>query len=522
LNDELEQRVRDRTAELAAAESKFRTLVEQSLVGIYIIQRGWFVYVNPKMCDILGYTAAELTSRPVMDFIFEADRELAAQRIRQRLDGDRQHYRYQLRLIHKNGSIIYAEPHGNGSEYQGAPAVIGTLLDVTDREQAIADLIREKALLRALIDNLPGYIFVKDTAGRYLISNQAHTRLLGLPSEADVLGKTVFDFFPPEIARKFDEDDQALLRSGEHVLEREEQYEVAGRSGWHASTKVLARDAKGAILSIVGIRQDITARRRAEEEVRHLNATLEQRVEERTAQLEAANKELESFSYSVSHDLRAPLRHVQGYVGMLQRTVEGQLPEKARRYLKVIHDASSEMGQLIDDLLDFSRMGRAEMREITNDLDRAVQDVIKGLALTTQDRNISWKIAPLPKVISDPAMLRQVLANLIGNAVKYSRERNPAEIQIGCAGEEDGRVILFVKDNGAGFDMQYAHKLFGVFQRLHRAEEFEGTGIGLATVRRVIARHGGRTWAEGTPGAGATFYFTLKPASEGRPAETAL
>jgi len=252
-------------------------------------------------------------------------------------------------------------------------------------------------------------------------------------------------------------------------------------------------------------------RKRTEIEIRTLNDTLECRVAERTVQLEEANKELESFSYTVSHDLRAPLRHVQGFVGMLQRASDGQLSDEAQRYLKTIAEASLEMGCLIDDLLAFSRMGRAQVRASRVDLHELVQDTLRGLEMETTGRKVVWQTAPMAPVVGDPSLLKQVLANLVGNAVKYSRMRDPAVIEIGCAGEEGGRVILFVRDNGAGFDMQYAHKLFGVFQRLHRAEEFEGTGIGLATVRRIVARHGGRVWAEGAVNEGATFYFTLKP-----------
>jgi light-regulated signal transduction histidine kinase (bacteriophytochrome) len=237
---------------------------------------------------------------------------------------------------------------------------------------------------------------------------------------------------------------------------------------------------------------------------------LEKRVADRTARLEAANKELEAFSYSVSHDLRAPLRHIHGYVEMLQRVTEGQLSDKARHYLKTITEASEEMGQLIDDLLTFSRVGRAEIRGTSIPLDELLQDVIRSLEMATRNRSIVWEIAPLPPVLGDLALLKQVLTNLVDNALKYSRTRDTARIAIGCAGEEAGRAVLFVRDNGVGFDMQYAHKLFGVFQRLHRAEEFEGTGIGLATVRRIIARHGGRVWAEGALDKGATFYFTLE------------
>ncbi len=277
---------------------------------------------------------------------------------------------------------------------------------------------------------------------------------------------------------------------------------------WVDTTIIPFLGADGQPMQFIAIRADITKHKQAQEQIVGLNTELHQRA----AQLEAANKELESFSYSVSHDLRAPLRHVQGYVQMLDRATEGQLSDKARRYLKTITDASVEMGQLIDDLLAFSRMGRVEMQETRVSLDVLVRDTVRGLEMATNGRNIAWKIRPLPQVLGDPATLKQVLANLIGNAVKYSRQRDPAEIEIGCDREEDGRAIFFVRDNGAGFDMKYVQKLFGVFQRLHRAEDFEGTGIGLATVRRIIVRHGGRTWAEGALNEGATFFFTLQPA----------
>jgi PAS domain S-box-containing protein len=261
--------------------------------------------------------------------------------------------------------------------------------------------------------------------------------------------------------------------------------------------------------------QEITKRKRAEEHSRTLNIELEQRVRDRTAQLDAANTELEAFSYSVSHDLRTPLRHVQGYVSLLGREAEGQLSEKGRHYMTTITDATREMGELIDDLLAFSRMGRAEMIETRVDLNAMVQEARRDVEPTSTGRNIIWTLPPLPAVQGDPAMLKLALANLLGNAVKFTLPRDPAEIEMGTAGMEDGRVVFFVRDNGVGFDPQYVHKLFGVFQRLHRAEEFEGTGIGLANVRRIIARHGGRTWAEGEIEKGATFYFTLKTSETG-------
>ena len=229
--------------------------------------------------------------------------------------------------------------------------------------------------------------------------------------------------------------------------------------------------------------------------------------------VEYANKELESFSYSVSHDLRAPLRHMQGYLEMALRYPDLDLPQKMQRYLRIAADASTEMGQLIDDLLAFSRMGRMEMQHEVVDLHGLVQSTWEWLDQQTAGRDIVLKVDDLPYVKGDESMLRQVFMNLLGNAVKYSRTRPHAVVTVGTSGDDDGRAVIVVRDNGVGFDMQFADKLFGVFQRLHRAEEFEGTGIGLANVRRIISRHGGRTWAEGKPGEGASFYITLARAT---------
>jgi two-component system, sensor histidine kinase and response regulator len=238
------------------------------------------------------------------------------------------------------------------------------------------------------------------------------------------------------------------------------------------------------------------------------NAELERCVRERTAELESANKELEAFSYSVSHDLRAPLRHIDGFATLLADSAQSALSEEGRHYLSLINKSSSQMSRLIDDLLDFSRLGRAEMRRTHVNLQELLEKVVEELQPETVGRNIVWKKGPLPMVQADPSLLRQVLINLLFNAVKYSRPRDPAEIEIGCRSEAK-ETVIFVRDNGVGFDMRYAEKLFGVFQRLHSKEEFEGTGVGLANVRRIIARHGGRTWAEAKVDEGATFYFSL-------------
>jgi K+-sensing histidine kinase KdpD len=253
---------------------------------------------------------------------------------------------------------------------------------------------------------------------------------------------------------------------------------------------------------------EVEQRRQREGEIRKLN----QKLANRAAELESSNKELESFAYSVSHDLRAPLRHVVGFSELLQKQAASLLDDKSQRYIKTILDSAKKMGKLIDDLLSFSRIGRAETKKSLVNLEQLVKDVVSEIEQETRGREIAWKIDALPVCYGDRSMLMLVLANLVSNAVKFTRMRTRAEIEIGCADGDNDDLEVFVRDNGAGFDMQYANKLFGVFQRLHRADEFEGTGIGLATVQRIIHRHGGKVRAEGAVDQGATFYFSLPKA----------
>jgi PAS domain S-box-containing protein len=361
-----------------AAEARFRALVEQSIAGLYVIQDDRFAYVNPTMAAIFGCTAAELTSRPVFDWIHPEDRDRARENVRRRLDGTVPSVRYDLRMYRRDGAVMRVEVHGTRAEHDGRPAILGVLLDVSERYAA-------------------------------------------------------------------------------------------------------------------------------EEEVRRLTAGLEARVRERTAELEAANKELEAFAYSVSHDLRAPLRAIDGFARIVLQDFAAALPAEAQEYLADVRRNALRMGRLVDDLLAFSRLGRQALRVRPV----AMADLVREcLGEIRPPAGADVRVAALPPAQGDPGLLKQVWLNLLGNALKYAGKRDRPVVEVGAA----GGPTYFVRDNGVGFDMRYAGKLFGVFQRLHKAEEYEGTGVGLAIVQRIVLRHGGRVWAEAAPDAGATFFFCLSPA----------
>ena len=486
-----EDRVRESRAELESILNNSPAIILLKDV------EGRYLFVNRRFLQITGFSLDQVVGKTGFELfqheIAQAAREHDLKVLRSEAplefeetvrypDGLHTHLAVKFRLRDTTGRIY---------------AVCGVSTDITERKQAEAERDRFFNLSRDLM-------CIIGFDNRFRTVNPAWERTLGFSRE-EMLGKQFIEFVHPDDRSATLAEAEKLAGGGE-VIYFENRYICKDRS-----YRWLAWSARAAVPQklMYATARDITEWKETNEQILQLNLELQRRAE----QLETANQELEAFSYSVSHDLRAPLRHIDGFVKILDKQSGPNLDERGRRYLGIIADSARQMGALIDDLLVFSRMSRTELRRSKVALNSLVHEAVDALQMETNGRQITWKIGSLPEVEADPAMLRQVWINLVANAVKYTRPRNPAEIEVGCADAANGEFVFYVRDNGVGFDMQYAHKLFGVFQRLHHAEEFEGTGIGLANVRRIISRHGGRTWAEGKPDGGATFFFSLPKTS---------
>jgi PAS domain S-box-containing protein len=492
------------------AEERFRLVVEAAPNAMIMADRnGLITLVNRNAESLFGYSRPEMLGQPLEMLIPARFRDrhphfvsnfFAAPKARSMGTGR------DLFGLRKDGTEVPIEIGLNPIEAYGGWFTLASIIDITERKRA--EEMHQK--MASLVESADDAIVTKSLDGVILSWNPGAERLLGYSAE-EIIGQPIGRLIP-----EGHQHEEAMIidhiRSGKRFAHYETVRQRKDGSLVDVSLTISPIcNRAGEAVGASKIMRDITERTRAAEALQEremqFRSTLEQRVADRTSELEA-------FSYTVSHDLRAPLRHLQGYVELLtQETAASPLSETARRYMQTIADVSGEMGQLIDDLLAFSRVGKVNLHQNSVNLNELVRESMATVGMATGERRIEWRIASLPPVLGDPAMLKQVFSNLIDNAVKYTRPRDPAHIEIGCRGEENGRLILFVRDNGVGFDMQYSHKLFGVFQRLHRAKDFEGTGIGLAIVRRIIARHDGATWAEAAPNNGATFYFTLQPAA---------
>jgi PAS domain S-box-containing protein len=495
-----------------ASETRYRTLFEYAPEGIVVADaQNKFVDANPSILRLLGYSREEFIGLNATDLV--AQEEVSQITAGLSVIEAQSYYHREWRLRRKDGTICPAEamvirmPDGN---------LLGMIRDITERREAENRLAESERDYRELVELANSIILRWNSRGTITFLNDFGQRFFGYSAREIVGRHVVGSIVPPtETSGRDLENLMERICADPAAFERNTNENICrdGRRVFVSWTNRIVNDAQGNVREILSIGTDVTEQKTAEEKIRRLNSELEQRVLERTAQLESANQELEAFSYSVSHDLRAPLRAVNGLSRIVLDEFGPGLDPSGRRYLERIRAGAQRMGQLIDDLLAFSQLGRQAMQRKRVDTDKLVRSVLADLALQMEGRKFEINVGTLPACEGDPALLKQVWINLISNAIKYTAGKNPAKIEIGSVPERDG-LAYFVRDNGAGFDMQFAPKLFKVFERLHGAEEFEGTGVGLAIVQRIVQRHGGRVWAEAEEGRGAAFYFTLKGESQ--------
>ena len=507
-HEKLEQLVTERTSALQESETNFRLFFENSPVGKSITEIDGSLKVNKTFCNIVGYTEEELKTKKWNEITYPEDIAGKQEIVKSMLDGIIKGKRFETRFVHKNGSIIWTDFSTLlQRDLLGNPQFfITSINDITERKKAEEALEESRQLFQNITTISPVGIFRTRVDGYTTFVNPRWSKLSGL-SFNEALGFGWLNAVHP--------DDRHRLNSNwnnDVNLHRESiaEYRFVKPDGsviWVLGNAIPEiKDKK--ITGFIGTLTDITDRKLAEKEIRNMNEVLEHKVHERTKQLEAANKETEAFNYSISHDLRSPLRAIDGFANFLLQDYSTILDAEGNRLLNVIIQNANKMGFLIDDLLAFSRLGRQEIQKLPIDMRSMAQSVYEEITTNINPGNIEFCLPNIPETFGDPAMVRQIWVNLIGNAIKYTSKKPIQKIEIGysCV---DGENIYSVTDNGAGFDMAYYNKLFGVFQRLHTVKEFEGTGIGLAIVKLIVARHKGRVWAEGTVGIGAAFYFSL-------------
>ena len=501
--------------EMRESEEKFRNVLDSSLDMVYRLNldTGMYDYLSPSSKKLLGYSPEEfiaLGPEHAASLIHPDDADRLSENIVKLMASTKKDERasiieYQIkhkelgyRWVADNISIIHEDA-------DKPILVVGNLRDITERKRAEEVLRESEEKFRRLVEEMnDGYCVLQGS--RVVFANARCAEMFGYTSE-EVIGKSLQKLLPPEIVDELSEV-RARRQSGETVPEQY-QTTLVGKDGTsytaELGTRVIDYAGRPALSVVI---RDITERKRAEDEVRRLNEELEQRVIERTTQLQAVNKELEAFAYSVSHDLRAPLRSIDGFSQVLMEDYTDKLDEEGKDYLQRVRSASQRMGELIDDILSLSRVTRGEMRYEAVDLSTLAETIRTELQQSQPERQVEFIITPGLVAKGDSHLLRAALDNLLGNAWKFTKARAPARLEFGMV-KNNGQLAYFVRDNGVGFDMAYADKLFGAFQRLHSPSEFEGTGIGLATVQRIIHRHGGNIWAESVVNQGTTFYFTL-------------
>lgn len=513
LNAKLEQRVLERTEEFNISEKKYRNLFENNPLPMWVLEIASlrFLDVNESAVKHYGYSREEFLAMSSVELRPKEERTRYLQE-NQNARGTQKAGIWKHRK--KDGAIIHCEIIVHEILFEGKPGRLVLSNDVTEKVKTLRALQISEARFRRIFESkMTGFLFWN--ADRVVTeANDFFLRMVGYTRKDLAEGKIrIKEMTPPEY---IDTDRIAMeqIRATGACEPLEKEY--IRKDGSQLPVMMAAATINdGNPLNGVACVMDISQRKIMEQEIMELNRDLEIRIEERTKELQQVNKELESFSYSVSHDLRAPLRAIHGYSQMLAEDYEALLDTEGVRLLNAIKFNAKRMGQLVDDLLAFSRMNKRSYREINIDLNVMVSEII-GELCPEEKNHTKITVHPLGSVRADHTLLRQAIYNLIGNAIKYSSKKDEPRVEIGVK-EIDGQTAYYIKDNGAGFDMAYYNKLFGVFQRLHEQEEFEGTGVGLAIVQRIIHRHNGKIWAEAKVDEGAVFYFTLGSAASGAP-----
>ncbi len=495
---------------LTESEEKLRIAMASGKMGAWDLDilhdRAWRSIEHDQ---IFGYQTPlpEWSTEIFLSHVISEDREFVKEKLQEAYrTGSLQ---FECRIHRQDAALRWIAPEGRVSyDDHGKPVrMSGLIKDVTDQKMAELALRESEASFSTLANFVPQLVWICMPDGLNIYFNQRWV---------DYTGLTLQESYGQGWSTPFHPDDkQAAWDAWNHAVATGDTYRVESRLRaadgayrWFLMRGTPLRDASGQVSKWFGTCTDIDDLKRAEQTTRDMNVQLEARVQQRTAELIAVNKELESFNYAVAHDLRGPLRHIFGFTSLLAEEAGPNLDESSRKRLQRIQDSVKRMAQLLEDLLDLARLGRQELRKQVCDLNALVKEVVATLQPDIQDRKVEWRTAELPSVQCDPTLMKQVLVNLLSNALKFTRTRHPAIIEVGCT-KVDGEPAIFVRDNGVGFSMKFAHKLFGLFQRLHREEDFEGTGIGLAIVQRILQRHGGRTWVDAELNKGATFYFCL-------------
>jgi PAS domain S-box-containing protein len=508
LNQRLQLEIESRKVaekEVAKREKRFRALIENISDGIVLNDENTMVlYQSPSVTRILGYTFEERQRKPVLNYIHPDDKDEFLKLYEELASQPGQPLPFQFRFKHKDGQYIWLEGVvTNLLHDRNVNGYVANYRDISERKAGEDSLRQERYLLRTLIDNLPDYIYIKDTDFRHIINNKANVELIGASSEAETIGKTVLDYFDPQLAHQFMEADRNVLASGQPVLNLEEK--IIGHSNeirWLLTSKIplVERDE---IVGLIGISRDITELKKAELVLRDLNASLLNQA----SRLSESNAELERFAYVASHDLQEPLRTVRSFLQLLKKRSYDQIDAESHQYIDFAVDAAERMKQLISDLLDYSRVGAIQEKMECVDMNVVVQQTLETMRERIISGGAEFKILPLPAVTGVKTQLMQLIQNLISNAVKYRGNANP---EITIEGSEELTHWKFsVSDNGIGIDPRFHDKIFVIFQRLNHDNQTKGTGIGLAICKKIVESHGGKIWVESKPEAGSTFHFTI-------------